>query len=108
MDVTALRRLLDGGRDTALLRLSLGKALLDAGEPGQASRHLQRCVELDPAYSAGWKLLGKARLAAGDPAAAAQAWRQGIEVAHTNGDTQAEKEMSVFLRRAIKAMPPVP
>ena len=31
--------------------------------------------------------------------AAAEAWRQGIEQARENGDKQAEKEMTVFLRR---------
>ncbi|MEG2804387.1 hypothetical protein [Stenotrophomonas sp.] len=106
MDVTPLQRLLDSGRDSALLRLSLGKALLDAGEPGLARPHLQRCIELDSAYSAGWKLLGKACLADGEAAAAAQAWQRGIAVAHGNGDQQAGKEMTVFLRRALKALPP--
>ncbi|MCF7750042.1 tetratricopeptide repeat protein [Bacillus subtilis subsp. subtilis] len=102
MDMIALQRMLDAGRDSALLRFSLGKALLDAGDPGQAATHLQRCVAQDPAYSAGWKLLGKAWLAADDADAAALAWRQGIAVAQRNGDKQAEKEMAVFKRRLDK------
>jgi predicted Zn-dependent protease len=103
MDIPALQQLLDRGHDGALLRFSLGKALLDAGDPALATTHLVQCVAQDPAYSAGWKLLGKACLAAGDAAAAAQAWQRGIAVAARNGDKQAEKEMTVFLRRALKA-----
>lgn len=106
MDIPALQRLLAQGRDNALLRFSLGKALLDTGDAAQAVVHLGQCILQDPAYSAGWKLLGKAHLAAGDPAAAAAAWAQGIAVAQRNGDKQAEKEMAVFLRRAHKAMSP--
>lgn len=59
MDMTALQRMLDAGRDSALLRFSLGKGLLDAGEPAEAAAHLQRCVAQDPAYSAGWKTAGQ-------------------------------------------------
>lgn len=106
MDIDALQRLLERGRDTSLLRFSLGKALLDAGDPVPAVAHLQRCVAQDPHYSAGWKLLGKACLAAGDTGAAALAWQQGIVVAEHNGDKQAGKEMGVFLRRALKHSAP--
>ncbi len=98
MDMTALQRMLDAGRDSALLRFSLGKGLLDA------AAHMQHCVAQDPVYSAGWKLLGKAWLAAGDADAAARAWQEGIAVAQRNGDKQAEKEMTVFKRRADKAV----
>ncbi|WP_312237011.1 hypothetical protein [Stenotrophomonas sp.] len=104
MDIAALQRMLDSGRDNALLRFSLGKGLLDAGDPQGATSHLLQCVAQDPGYSAGWKLLGKAWLAAGDAHAAARAWQQGIEVARRNGDKQAEKEMTVFKRRADKAV----
>jgi len=104
MDIPALQRLLERGRDSALLRFGLGKALLDAGDTAEAVIHLQHCVAQDPRYSAGWKWLGKAHLAAGDTDAAAQAWREGITVAETNGDKQAAKEMAVFLRRLQKAI----
>ncbi len=103
MDISALQRLLEQGRDSALLRFGLGKALLDAGHTAEAVIHLQRCVAQDPRYSAGWKWLGNAHLAARDSEAAAQAWQQGSAVAGTNGDKQAVKEMAVFLRRLQKA-----
>ena len=99
MTPAALEAMLAKGIDNSLLRFGLGKAYLDAADAAQAVQHLQRCVELDPGYSAAWKLLGKALLDNGDKAGAAQAWEQGISSAQHKGDKQAEKEMSVFLRR---------
>lgn len=95
----------DGPRDGALLRFSLGNALLAAGEAAEAIDELRRAVSFDPTYSAAWKMLGKACLEAGQPQAAADAWRRGIGVAAERGDKQAEKEMTVFLRRLDKPSP---
>lgn len=97
-----LQALLANGRDTALLRFSLGSEYLKQGDPAQASGHLQQAVALDPHYSAAWKLLGKACLEAGDRAAARDAWQQGATVAEARGDQQAAREMTVFLRRLQK------
>ena len=46
-----------------------------------------------------WQALGQALRDSGDLAAARQAWEQGVEVARSNGDQQAEKVMMVWLRR---------
>ena len=97
--IANLRKQCGGPRDGALLRFSLGNALLADGDAGAAVEELQRAVGFDPAYSAAWKLLGKACLAADDETAAAAAWRSGIAAATARGDKQAEKEMTVFLRR---------
>ena len=45
------------------------------------------------------KLLGKACQGQGDLPAARQAWEQGLEAARGHGDKQAEKEMTVFLKK---------
>ena len=97
-----LRAQLGGPRDGALLRYSLGTALLDAGEVAEAALQLRTAIRFDPEYSAAWKSLGKAHLALGDIDAAADAWREGIGVAERRGDVQAAKEMRVFLRRLEK------
>jgi Flp pilus assembly protein TadD len=97
--IASLRAQCGGPRDGALLRFSLGNALLEQGEHVTAAEEFRRAVSFDANYSAAWKLLGKACLALQDEAGAAQAWRQGIEVARARGDKQAEKEMVVFLRR---------
>jgi hypothetical protein len=46
--------------------------------------------------------LGKAQLGQGDNAAARLAWEKGIEAALAHGDKQAEKEMTVFLKKLDK------
>lgn len=100
--IAGLRRQCDGPRDGALLRFSLGGALLGEGDAVAAIDELRRALVFDPAYSAAWKALGKACLAAGQAQAAAEAWRSGIAAAAQRGDKQAEKEMAVFLRRLEK------
>lgn len=100
-----LRKQCDGPRDGALLRFSLGNALLAAGDNHAAIDELHRAIGFDPSYSAAWKLLGKACLDDGQVQAAAEAWRQGIAAALQKGDKQAEKEMTVFLRRLEKPKP---
>jgi Flp pilus assembly protein TadD len=97
--IESLRAQCGGPRDGALLRFSLGNALLGAGDFGAAIDEFRQAVVFDPTYSAAWKLLGKACLAMQDETGAAEAWRQGITVAQQRGDKQAEKEMTVFLRR---------
>lgn len=97
-----LERLLAAGKDSALLRFSLGNEYLKVGQFGAAITHLTRAVEHSPDYSAAWKLLGKANIEAHDEAGARQAWTTGISVAEARGDKQAAREMGVFLRRLDK------
>ena len=101
--ISSLRQQCGGPRDGALLRFSLGNALLSDDQAGAAMDELRQAVVFDPTYSAAWKLLGKACLAADQKGAAAEAWRSGIAAAVQRGDKQAEKEMAVFLRRLEKS-----
>ncbi|BCL74579.1 TPR repeat-containing protein [Jeongeupia sp. HS-3] len=103
MDKDALLKMADTGRDSALLRLSIGTIYLNEGEAGPAVLHLRKAVELDPDYSAAWKLLGKALLLGNQPEAAEQAWRDGLVVAERRGDMQSVREMTVFLKRIDKS-----
>jgi predicted Zn-dependent protease len=97
-----LEALLATGADTAVLRFSLGNAYLES-EPARAVVHLRRALEIDPAYSAAWKLLGRALASTGDDAAATEVYTEGIRVANERGDKQAAREMAVFLKRLLKA-----
>lgn len=94
--------MLASGKDSALLRFSLGEVLLKEGEPQQAAENLAQAVAQDPQYSAAWKLYGQALAASGSPQAAIDAFDSGIEVAGARGDNQAMKEMTVFRKRATK------
>lgn len=95
---TMLRR----GQDNALIRYGLGNEYLKLKKFAQATTHLQKAVELDPAYSAAWKQLGKALAASARTAEAVAAYEAGIRAAEQKGDVQAIKEMRVFLRRLTR------
>ena len=97
-------KMLASGKDGALLRFSLGNEHLKAGNAENAALHLRRAVELDPGYTAAWKLLGRALVEAGKPQDALAAYREGIAVAQRKGDKQAGKEMQVFARRIERAL----
>ena len=97
-----LLTLLEVGPETALLRFSLGGAYLKQGNLEQAKVHLARAVELDPEYSAAWKLYGKTLQQLSENDLAEQVLMQGIKVANKKGDIQASKEMQVFLKRVQK------
>lgn len=102
--IASLEKMLDGPRDGALLRYSLGNEYLKAGDSGKAAASFKDAVDRNPQYSAAWKALGKARAEAGDHPGALAAYEQGITVAETKGDIQAAKEMTVFAKRIRKAL----
>ena len=99
-----LEALLLQGKDSALLRFSLGSEYLKLRETWVAVYQLRRALEMDPNYSAAWKLLGKALTDAGVLRDALDAYRRGIEVAERRGDKQAAKEMTVFAQRLQKRL----
>jgi Tfp pilus assembly protein PilF len=101
--IARLRAQLGGPRDGALLRFSLGTALLSNGDACGAITAFREAVGFDAGYSAAWKMLGKALADAGDAHAAADAYREGLSVAQRRGDKQVEREISVFLRRLEKS-----
>jgi Tfp pilus assembly protein PilF len=102
--IESLAKMLDGPRDGALLRFSLGNEYLKAGDIARAAECFQAAVTRDPAYSAAWKALGKALAESGQAAEALAAYQQGIEVANKKGDIQAAKEMNVFAKRLAKTL----
>jgi Tfp pilus assembly protein PilF len=97
--IAELLELLEDEPDDALLRLTLGNAYLEIGNPGAALAHLEHAVTIDPRYSAAYRSLGAALERLGRPAEAASAWERGVAVAEQTGDIQAGKEMLVFLGR---------
>jgi tetratricopeptide (TPR) repeat protein len=92
-------RMLASGKDSALLRYSIGNEHLKAGEWDAAIDALEHAVALDATYTAAWKLYASALEHAGRHPEALDAYRRGIVVARQKGDRQAEKEMTVFARR---------
>ena len=104
MDTETLEAMLEQGQDNALLRFTLGNLLYQQKDYAKAELHLSQAVDMDPDYSAAWKIYGRTLAAAGKHPAAISAFRQGITVAEKRGDIQAAKEMTVFLRRVEKQL----
>ncbi|HEV8501259.1 MAG TPA: tetratricopeptide repeat protein [Casimicrobiaceae bacterium] len=106
--LAAFEKMLAAGKDSALLRYSLGSELLKSADARSAAAHLAKAVELDPRYTAAWKLYARALAEAGRVDDALAAYARGIAVAAERGDKQAEKEMTVFSRRLARtrATPP--
>lgn len=102
--IANLEKLIDGPRDGALLRYSLGCAYMKTGRYAEAVLRLREATERDPTYTAAWKQLGKALSENGDPQAALTAYMRGIAVAQVRGDMQAAKEMTVFSRRLTRQL----
>jgi len=100
--IANLEKLLGTPRDGALLRYGLGMEYERSGDAARAIAHLQKAVELDPAYSAAWSLLGKLHADAGRKEDARRAWQHGLDAAKQRGDKQAEKTMAVFMKRLEK------
>jgi Tfp pilus assembly protein PilF len=102
--IESLVKMLNGPRDGALLRFSLGNEYLKAGDSLTASNYFQDAVDRDQKYSAAWKALGKTLAESGNHAGALTAYEKGIAVAEARGDIQAAKEMTIFARRIRKAL----
>ena len=102
MDTAKLEAMLAGGEDNALLRFTLGNVLFQQKKYADAEPHLARAVELDPDYSAAWKIYGRTLGATGKILEAINTFKRGIAIAEQRGDIQAVKEMNVFLRRLEK------
>ena len=100
--ISKLEGMLALGKDSALLRYSLGAEYFKAKSYDDALRHLDKALALSPHHSATWKLFAKVLVGAERVEEGMRAYQQGIDVALLQGDLQAAKEMRVFLRRLEK------
>ena len=95
----ALEKLLEAGKDDAMLRFTLGSICLQEADLDTALAHVERAIAFDPDYSAAWKLHGAILHKLGRFEEALQVWREGRALAERKGDLQAAKEIGVFLKR---------
>lgn len=100
----SFERMLASGRDSALLRFSIGNEYAKANDWTGAAAPLAAAVAMDPQFTAAWKIYARALQETGRHAEALDAYRTGIDVARRKGDRQAEKEMAVFARRIERAL----
>ncbi len=100
MDIEALERMLEQGRESAMLRFTLGNACFREERWDEAISHYQRALTLDPAYSAAWQSLGDARARAGVPDdEVRQTYADGLDAARERGDMQVVKVLEARLRK---------
>ena len=97
-------KMLESGKDGALLRFSIGNEHAKARDWSAAADALGHAVAMDPQFTAAWKVYARALMEIGRPRDALAAYRTGIDVAQRKGDRQAEKEMTVFARRIERAL----
>ncbi len=102
IQIENFRRLLQKGRDDALLRYSLGSAYFKIGELDAATVHLEAAIRHNSNYSAAYKVLANVHQQSDKLEAAIEAYENGIIAAGRAGDKQAQKEMQVFLKRLKK------
>jgi Tfp pilus assembly protein PilF len=102
--LASFERMLASGKDSALLRFSIGNEYAKANDWPSAVEPLAKAVAMDPQFTAAWKVYARALQENGRPREALAAYRTGIDVAARKGDRQAEKEMQVFARRIERAL----
>jgi len=99
MDIAAIERMIEQGRDSYEARLAVGQALLKQDQIDRAILHLSKACQLAPEKTTAWQFLGQAHQKKDQIIQAKEAWTRGIEVAEKNGDEQAKKTMVVWRKR---------
>jgi tetratricopeptide (TPR) repeat protein len=69
-----------GIRETSDAQAALGRALSDAGRPGEALAALRRATVLDASNGAAWLALGEVQLTGGDPGGARASYERYLAV----------------------------
>jgi Fe-S cluster biosynthesis and repair protein YggX len=80
-----------------IAHFSLGRALLDAGQPADAAKALQRVIALNPNIAKAYQLLGDAQIKTGHRDFAITTLTEGIHIAHRRGDLMPKNEMIKML-----------
>jgi Fe-S cluster biosynthesis and repair protein YggX len=105
--IAQFRKMANDDPDNELGHFSLGKALMDAGEFGEASGAFERTVVLNPQFSKAFQLLGACYIKTGKRDLAVQTLRRGFAVAQERGDNMPRDEMAKLLTELGEAPPVV-
>jgi len=102
--IDTFEAMLSRGQDSDMLRFTLGSAYYKEKRYAEANTHLTHAIELNPAYSSAWKVLGRVLADDGQLDKALEAFDAGLAAAQANGDKQVEKEIKVFRKRVVKQL----
>ena len=103
--IEQFKKMAEADPTNELGHFSLGRALLDDGQPAEAVTALRRVIELNPNISKAYQLLGDALLKQADTAAAVTAYTDGVKVAAARGDVMPKNEMTARLKELGAAVP---
>lgn len=103
--IAQFRKMAQDDPENELGHFSLGKALMEAGQPAEAAASFQKTVELNQQFSKAYQLLGQCLIQAGDKIRAAQFLKQGFEVADERGDNIPREEMAKLLKELGEEIP---
>jgi Fe-S cluster biosynthesis and repair protein YggX len=92
-----LRRRAESDPNDEIAHFSLGRSLLDANEPAEAAKALQRVIALNPNIAKAYQLLGDAQTKTGHRDFAIKTLTEGIHVAQRRGDLMPKNEMIKML-----------
>ena len=90
-----------------MAHFSLGNAYLQTQRFAEASKSLQRCLELVPDMSKAWQLCGQAEIGAGWTDRAVVTLTKGYEIAASKGDRMPQQAMAELLRSIGREPPKV-
>ena len=90
-----------------MAHFSLGNAYLQTQRFAEASKSLQRCLELVPDMSKAWQLCGQAEIGAGWTDRAVVTLTKGYEIAASKGDRMPQQAIAELLRSIGREPPKV-
>ncbi len=105
--IAQFRKMANDDPENELGHFSLGKALLEAGEFGEASQSFERTLALNPQFSKAYALLATSLMKQARRDDALQVLREGYQVADDRGDNMPREEMAGLMRQ-LGAEPPAP
>jgi Fe-S cluster biosynthesis and repair protein YggX len=99
------RQMAEADPNNELGHFSLGRTLLEAGQPAEAAKSFQRVIALNPNIAKAYQFLADAQLATGHRDFAIQTLTEGVKVAHKRGELMPKNAMSDKLKELGAPVP---
>ncbi|MEO6434734.1 MAG: Fe(2+)-trafficking protein [Tepidisphaeraceae bacterium] len=99
------RKMAESDPNNELGHFSLGRTLLEAGQPAEAAKSFQRVIALNPNIAKAYQLLADAQLATGHRDYAIQTLTEGMKVAHQRGELMPKTAMGDKLKELDAPVP---
>ena len=103
--IDQFRKMASDDPDNALGHFSLGRELLNAGQPADAVASFERVLAIDPNLSRAYQLMATALLRLERRDDAVRQLTAGAKVAHTRGDMMPKNEMVRMLKELNAPIP---